>query len=106
MGSPRPALPPAAPCAAMAEPSELLKALQAGRGAAEEAARGACKRCGQVGHMAFQCRNFLQLGGAARREAAPAPVDSLSSLSDGGEVDGVDSDAAGGGCAMKPSSGP
>jgi hypothetical protein len=26
-----------------------------------EAATGACKKCGYVGHLAYQCRNFIKL---------------------------------------------
>lgn len=26
-----------------------------------DAARGACRKCGYVGHLTFQCRNFIKL---------------------------------------------
>lgn len=82
---------------AMAEQSETLKALQAHRAGDAEATRGACRKCGQVGHLSFQCRNFIKLeaNDGAAPAPAPAPVDSLSSLSDGKDGD-TDSDAGGG----------
>ena len=32
-----------------------------GTGATADDKRGACPRCGKVGHLKFQCRNFLTL---------------------------------------------
>eukprot|EP00499_Haloplacidia_sp_CaronLabIsolate_P001752 CAMPEP_0196781336 /NCGR_PEP_ID=MMETSP1104-20130614/9556_1 /TAXON_ID=33652 /ORGANISM="Cafeteria sp., Strain Caron Lab Isolate" /LENGTH=241 /DNA_ID=CAMNT_0042151565 /DNA_START=24 /DNA_END=746 /DNA_ORIENTATION=- len=43
--------------------------------------RGTCKRCGQMGHLAFQCRNHLSLG---REELAD--VETSSSSDDDDEV--------------------
>eukprot|EP00747_Dinoflagellata_sp_TGD_P098926 gnl/TRDRNA2_/TRDRNA2_167593_c1_seq2.p1 gnl/TRDRNA2_/TRDRNA2_167593_c1~~gnl/TRDRNA2_/TRDRNA2_167593_c1_seq2.p1 ORF type:complete len:194 (+),score=63.77 gnl/TRDRNA2_/TRDRNA2_167593_c1_seq2:90-671(+) len=38
-------------------------------------APGACKRCGQVGHLYFQCRNNMKLKSSKGEEAKPAPVE-------------------------------
>ncbi|KDP34496.1 hypothetical protein JCGZ_11046 [Jatropha curcas] len=38
-----------------------LLALARITGSNADEARGACKRCGRVGHLAFQCRNFLSV---------------------------------------------
>merc|ERR1712203_1132703 len=36
-------------------------------------APGACKRCGQVGHLYFNCRNYL-IGGSKREQDLNRPV--------------------------------
>ncbi|KAJ0391319.1 hypothetical protein P43SY_010629 [Pythium insidiosum] len=31
--------------------------------------RGACKKCGMLGHLTFQCRNYLDMGDQKKAEA-------------------------------------
>jgi hypothetical protein len=50
-----------------------LLALARLTGSNADEARGACKKCGRVGHLTFQCRNFL----TAKEEAAAAAVAAL-----------------------------
>ncbi|KAJ8439876.1 hypothetical protein Cgig2_003942 [Carnegiea gigantea] len=40
-----------------------LLALARITGSSADEARGACKKCGRVGHLTFQCRNFLSVKG-------------------------------------------
>ncbi|CAA0833802.1 CAX-interacting protein 4 [Striga hermonthica] len=45
-----------------------LLALARITGSNADEARGACKKCGRVGHLTFQCRNFLSIKDDADRE--------------------------------------
>jgi Zinc knuckle len=57
-------------------------------------ARGACKKCGVVGHLTFQCRNNLQLGTLAAVGEVDGGVssdDDVSSVSDVSDSSGEDS---------------
>ncbi|GER31339.1 CAX interacting protein 4 [Striga asiatica] len=45
-----------------------LLALARITGSNADEARGACKKCGRVGHLTFQCRNFLSIKDEADRE--------------------------------------
>ncbi|KAK6159885.1 hypothetical protein DH2020_003266 [Rehmannia glutinosa] len=45
-----------------------LLALARITGSNADEARGACKKCGRVGHLTFQCRNFLSAKDEADRE--------------------------------------
>ncbi|KAH7518631.1 CAX-interacting protein 4 [Ziziphus jujuba] len=45
-----------------------LLALARITGSNADEARGACKRCGRVGHLSFQCRNFLSVKEDIRKE--------------------------------------
>jgi hypothetical protein len=51
--------------------------------------RGACKKCGMVGHLTFQCRNHLQAVPDASVSANAGDLDSLSSDSDDVSVSDV-----------------
>lgn len=58
-----------------------LLALARITGSNADEARGACKRCGRVGHLSFQCRNFLSIKDD-NKEKDPAAIeaDILSEL--------------------------
>ena len=54
---------------------EGLLSLARSQGAVGGQNRGACKRCGQLGHLTKQCRNFINLAEAEKTGAAVlAPV--------------------------------
>ncbi|PON85378.1 Zinc finger, CCHC-type [Trema orientale] len=50
-----------------------LLALARITGSNNDEARGACKRCGRVGHLSFQCRNFLSMKDE-NKEKDPAAI--------------------------------
>merc|ERR1711862_177790 len=52
-------------------------------------APGACKRCGQVGHLFFQCRNYL-----FKNQATEKPVEEDVDDDDDPPSDAFDSDEA------------
>jgi len=65
------------------EMSQNLMALARLSGASKGAAnRGACKRCGEIGHLAFQCFNHV----AAKKQVA-GDISSTSSEDDGDDDD-------------------
>lgn len=51
-----------------------LLALARITGSNADEARGACKKCGRVGHLSFQCRNFLSLKDE-KKEKDPAAME-------------------------------
>lgn len=53
---------------------ESLLSLARSQGALGGQNRGACKRCGQLGHLTKQCRNPLAAADGADGAAALAPV--------------------------------
>ncbi|KAH7518629.1 hypothetical protein FEM48_Zijuj09G0191400 [Ziziphus jujuba var. spinosa] len=58
-----------------------LLALARITGSNADEARGACKRCGRVGHLSFQCRNFLSVKEDIRKKDPEAiQADNLSEL--------------------------
>ncbi len=61
---------------------QSLLALAKQQGAVGSGTRGACKVCGQMGHLTKQCRNGVALPGSG--DAADA-VDALPEPADGGE---------------------
>ncbi|KAG6570706.1 CAX-interacting protein 4, partial [Cucurbita argyrosperma subsp. sororia] len=42
--------------------------------------RGACKRCGRVGHLSFQCRNFLSVKNDKEKDPEAIQADVMSEL--------------------------
>ncbi|KAI6706243.1 hypothetical protein NL676_009205 [Syzygium grande] len=82
---------PSNPCkAAVAEPEDEnayasfqgLLALACITGSNADEARGLCKKCGRVGHLTFQCRNFLSMKDDMEKdpEAVQAVFTSLPGL--------------------------
>lgn len=63
-----------------------LLALARLTGSNADEARGACRKCGRVGHLPFQCRNFLVLKDEAALAAAnaAAAASNFGSYPDGG----------------------
>lgn len=61
-----------------------LLALARLTGSNADEARGACRKCGRVGHLPFQCRNFLVL----KDELAAASAAAAASANLGGYPDG------------------
>ncbi|KAK3430341.1 hypothetical protein EUGRSUZ_E01882 [Eucalyptus grandis] len=59
-----------------------LLALARITGSNADEARGSCKKCGRVGHLTFQCRNFLSMKDDTEKdpEAGQAGLASLSGL--------------------------
>ncbi|KAI5082607.1 hypothetical protein GOP47_0002350, partial [Adiantum capillus-veneris] len=56
-----------------------LLALARLTGSNADEARGACRKCGRVGHLPFQCRNFLKDESASAAAAAAAAAVSIVS---------------------------
>lgn len=59
-------------------------------GSNADEARGSCQKCGRVGHLTFQCRNFL----TAKEEAATAAVAALERERNGAKLEGGNVTAA------------
>ncbi|CAM6103246.1 unnamed protein product [Calypogeia fissa] len=57
-----------------------LLALARLTGSSADEVRGACKKCGRVGHLTFQCRNFLTAKEEAAAAAAAAVLDKERNL--------------------------
>ncbi|PIA42265.1 hypothetical protein AQUCO_02000016v1 [Aquilegia coerulea] len=57
-----------------------LLALARITGSNADGARGACKKCGRVGHLTFQCRNFLSLKDDKDKDHSVIQVDVASEL--------------------------
>ncbi|CAN1231074.1 CAX-interacting protein 4 [Linum grandiflorum] len=56
-----------------------LARITGGSNATDEV-RGCCKRCGRVGHLSYQCRNFLSTKENIKNDVDPAGVQALSGL--------------------------
>ena len=70
---------------------EGLLSLARSQGAVGGQNRGACKRCGQLGHLTKQCRNFINLAEAEKSgPSVLAPV--LPPVAEGGNGDEESSD--------------
>ncbi|KAG8660216.1 CAX-interacting protein 4 [Manihot esculenta] len=57
-----------------------LLALARITGSSADEARGACKRCGRVGHLAYQCRNFFSVKDDKEKDPEAVQVAALSGL--------------------------
>lgn len=57
-----------------------LLALARITGSNADEARGSCKRCGRVGHLSFQCRNFLSVKEDIKKDPEAIHADVLSEL--------------------------
>ena len=70
---------------------EGLLSLARSQGAVGGQNRGACKRCGQLGHLTKQCRNFINLAQADEQAGAAALAPVLPPVAEGmGEDDSSD----------------
>ncbi|XP_077238614.1 CAX interacting protein 4 [Tasmannia lanceolata] len=67
-----------------------------GTGSNADEARGACKKCGRVGHLTFQCRNFLSTKVSSDKDKDPslALQTVAGSLLDKSKANGRDSKGA------------
>lgn len=74
---------------------QSLLAIAKQQGAVGSGARGACKVCGQTGHLTKQCRNALPGGGEAEAAAEPAMglVDAPAAADDADDL-GLSSDSS------------